>query len=90
TLFETADSIEYTTELLNAIDKVLDKYGEIKNEASPTLGNIRRELSALKGKLNESFNRALAEYNTADYLDDIRETVVENRRVLAVKAMYRR
>lgn len=90
TLFETADSIEYTTELLNAIDKVLDKYGEIKNEASPTLGNIRRKLSALKGKLNESFNRALAEYNTADYLDDIRETVVENRRVLAVKAMYRR
>ena len=90
TLFETADSIEYTTELLNTIDKVLDKYGEIKNEASPTLGNIRRELSALKGKLNESFNRALAEYNTADYLDDIRETVVENRRVLAVKAMYRR
>lgn len=90
TLFETSDSIEYTTELLNAIDKVLDKYGEIKNEASPTLGNIRRELSALKGKLNESFNRALAEYNTADYLDDIRETVVENRRVLAVKAMYRR
>ena len=90
TLFETADSIEYTTELLNAIDKVLDKYGEIKNEASPTLGNIRRELSALKGKLNESFNRALAEYNTADYLDDIRETVIENRRVLAVKAMYRR
>ena len=90
TLFETADSIEYTTELPNAIDKVLDKYGEIKNEASPALGNIRRELSALKGKLNESFNRALAEYNTADYLDDIRETVVENRRVLAVKAMYRR
>ena len=40
----------------------------------------------LKGKINESFGRALAEYNTADYLDDIRETVVDNRRVLAVKS----
>ena len=90
TLFETADSIEYTSELTNAIDKVLDKYGEIKTEASAALANIRREISALKGKINESFNRALAEYNTADLLDDIRETVVDNRRVLAVKAMYRR
>lgn len=90
TLFETADSIAYTNEVVNAIDKVLDKYGEIKSEASATLANIRREISALKGKINESFNRALAEYNTADLLDDIRETVVENRRVLAVKAMYRR
>ena len=44
----------------------------------------------LKGKINDSFNRALAEYNAADYLDDIRETIVDNKRVLAVKAMYRR
>jgi len=90
TLFATADSVEYTTEITTAIEKVLDKYGEIKSEASPALANIRRELSMLKGKINESFGRALAEYNTADYLDDIRETVVDNRRVLAVKAMYRR
>jgi len=90
TLFATADSVEYTTEITTAIEKVLDKYGEIKSEASPALANIRRELSMLKGKINESFGRALAEYNTADYLDDIRETIVDNRRVLAVKAMYRR
>jgi DNA mismatch repair protein MutS2 len=32
----------------------------------------------------------LSHYNSADYLDEIRETVMENRRGLAVKAMYRR
>ncbi|GJQ07597.1 endonuclease MutS2 [Capnocytophaga cynodegmi] len=89
-LHQTSESIEYTTEIVEAVEKIIDKFGEIKNEASPVLANIRKEISQLKGKINESFNRALAEYNASDYLDDIRETVVENRRVLAVKAMYRR
>ncbi len=89
-LHETSESIDYTTSVVEAIEKIIDKFGEIKNEASPTLANIRKEIGQIKGKINESFNRALAEYNASDYLDDIRETVVENRRVLAVKAMYRR
>ena len=32
----------------------------------------------------------MSHYQNLDYLDDIRESVVENKRVLAVKAMYRR
>ncbi|CEN48254.1 endonuclease MutS2 [Capnocytophaga canimorsus] len=90
TLYQNTESIHFTNEITEAIEKIIDKFGEIKNEASPTLANIRKEISQLKGKINESFNRALAIYNASDYLDDIRETVVENRRVLAVKAMYRR
>ena len=43
-----------------------------------------------KVKINQSFASALNRYKTSDYLDDIRESVVENRRVLAVKAMYRK
>ncbi|WP_455737976.1 endonuclease MutS2 [Capnocytophaga canimorsus] len=90
TLYQNTESIHFTNEITEAIEKIIDKFGEIKNEASPTLANIRKEISKVKGKINESFNRALAIYNASDYLDDIRETVVENRRVLAVKAMYRR
>ncbi|MDO4229422.1 MAG: DNA mismatch repair protein MutS [Capnocytophaga sp.] len=89
-LYTTSESIDYTTAVVEAVEKVIDKFGEIKNDASLSLANIRKEISQLKGKINESFNRALVEYNASDYLDDIRETVVENRRVLAVKAMYRR
>ena len=89
-LYATSDSIEYTNAIVESIEKIVDKFGEVRNEASAELANIRKEISQLKGKINESFNRALAEYNASDYLDDIRETVVENRRVLAVKAMYRR
>ena len=85
-----SQDIPYTEEIVRAIDSVLDKFGEIKSEASEKLSQVRTEIGTLKGKINQSFSRALSEYNALDYLDDIRETVVENRRVLAVKATYKR
>ncbi|AWH85867.1 DNA mismatch repair protein MutS [Flavobacterium album] len=85
-----AEEVEYTKEILKNIDKIVDKYGEIKDDASPELASIRREMAFVKGKINQSFAAALTQYNGMGYLDDIRESVVENRRVLAVLAMYRR
>lgn len=85
-----AQNVEYTKEILKNIDKVVDKYGEIKDDASPELQNIRREMNLVKTKINQSFASALSQYNGMGYLDDIKESVVENRRVLAVLAMYRR
>ena len=73
-----------------AIDNVFDKYGEIKNNASPDLVHIRKNIQVVRGKINQSFGLALTQYNSAGYLDDIKETIVENRRVLAVLAMYRK
>ncbi|HMQ45366.1 MAG TPA: DNA mismatch repair protein MutS, partial [Mariniflexile sp.] len=58
--------------------------------ASPLLFDLRQSLNRVKGKINQSFASALTTYHALDYLDDIRESVVDNRRVLAVKAMYRR
>ncbi len=69
---------------------VIDRFGEIKDKASDKLFGIRQEISEAKDKINQSFASALNTYKTSDYLDDIRESVVENRRVLAVKAMYRK
>jgi len=90
TLNKRAQQVEYTKEILKNIDKVVDKYGELKDDASPQLLEIRREMNLVKGKINQSFAMALSQYNGMGYLDDIRESVVENRRVLAVLAAYRR
>ena len=83
-------SIEITKYLIQKIDEVIDKYGEVKDNASPDLLDIRRNMNTVRGKVNQSFGTALSQYNSLGYLDDIRETIVENRRVLAVLAMYRR
>ena len=85
-----ASEIQITKEISSLIDVVVDKYGEIKDNASPDLLNIRREMNSVRGKVNQSFGVALTQYNSLGYLDDIRESFVQNRRVLAVLAMYRR
>ena len=85
-----ATRVEYTKNIITLIDEVVDKYGEIKDNASPDLLNIRRNMNVVRGKVNQSFGVALSQYNGLGYLDDIKESFVQNRRVLAVLAMYRR
>ena len=82
--------VEVTTVLIEKIDSVVDRFGDVKDNASTLLQEIRQTINKLKGKINSSFSSALNQYHNLDYLDDIRESVVENKRVLAVKAMYRR
>lgn len=89
-LHSRLENIEKNDYLPQAVDAVLDRFGEIKDDASPDLKNLRREMNSVKGQLNGSFGAALTHYLQLDYLDEIRETVIENRRVLAVKSMYRR
>ncbi|RDI53456.1 endonuclease MutS2 [Flavobacterium glaciei] len=85
-----ANQVELTKEIITMVDEVVDKYGEIKDNASPDLLNIRRSMNAVRGKVNQSFGTAMTHYNSLGYLDDIKESFVQNRRVLAVLAMYRR
>ncbi|WP_333696189.1 endonuclease MutS2 [Flavobacterium sp.] len=89
-LSQRASQVEYTKFITQKIDEVVDKYGVIKDNASPDLINIRREMSVVRGKVNQSFGMALSQYNSLGYLDEIKESIVENRRVLAVLAMYRK
>jgi DNA mismatch repair protein MutS2 len=89
-LYEQGTNIEITKELIISINNVIDRFGEVRNDASPELFQIRKKIQSVRSKIGQSFQRALSQYSTADYLDDIKESVVENRRVLAVKAMYRR
>ncbi len=89
-LNQRALRVEFTKDIINQIDDVLDKYGEIKDNASPDLLNIRRDMNSVRGKVNQSFGMAMSQYNSLGYLDDIKESFVNNRRVLAVLAMYRR
>ncbi len=89
-LHEYSSKIEITKAIIESVDDIVDKYGDIRDNASPALYDLRKAIQVLKGKVNRSFNSALSTYSGLEYLDDIRETVVENKRVLAVKSMYRR
>ena len=81
-LFEASEEIAVNTDIPVQIDIVIDRFGEVKDRASDSLFSIRRQMNLVKGKISQSFAAALHTYQGSDYLDDIRESVVENRRVL--------
>lgn len=89
-LQQFSSKIEVTTDIIDKIDSVVNRFNEVKDDASPILYELRQQINKLKGKINSSFTSALNHYHNLEYLDDIRESVVDNKRVLAVKAMYRR
>lgn len=89
-LHNLASGVTFTSLIPDEINKVIDRYGLIKDDASEKLQEIRKRLNVVRGKINSSFSKALSQYAQQDYLDEIRESVVENKRVLAVKAMYRK
>lgn len=89
-LFEFSSPIPITNELIQQIDGIIDRFGDVKDNASDELFKLRQEINSVRGKINQSFMSALNAYSAQEYLDDIKESVVENKRVLAVKAMYRR
>ncbi len=90
TLFQRCEGLTVEKEIKSSVDAVIDRFGEVRDNASESLYSIRKKIQQLRGKISSSFNKALSQYQTADYLDDIRESIIDNRRVLAVKAMYRR
>src|SRR6056300_87719 len=90
TLFQRCEGLTVEKEIKSSVDAVIDRFGEVRDNASESLYSIRKKIQQLRGKISSSFNKALSQYQNADYLDDIRESILDNRRVLAVKAMHRR
>ena len=85
-----SNQLTYNSLLSEEIIKNIDKYGQVRDDASLELSSIRQRLKHVKGKINSSFSKSLSHYLQQEFLDDIKETIVDNRRVLAVKAMYRK
>ena len=90
TFYELSQEIEFTTFIDDEIKQIIDISGEVKNNASPVLKQIRKDINNIRGKIGASFSSALSKAISVGYLDDIKETVVDNQRVLAVSAMYRK
>ncbi|WP_117879289.1 endonuclease MutS2 [Aureibaculum luteum] len=89
-LFKNSQKIDYTKEIHESIHKIINRFGEVSDNASAELKAIRKEINSVRGEIGNSFTKALNHYASNDYLDDIRESVIDNQRVLAVQAMHRK
>ncbi|WP_285270231.1 endonuclease MutS2 [Kaistella rhinocerotis] len=82
--------LDFRKEIVVKIDAVFNRFGEVKSEASTELRILRTEISHARKTILENFNRALTALSSTDFLEDIRESIIEDIRVLAVKSGYKK
>ena len=72
------------------IDEVLDDYGQVKDNASSELKEIRFNLYRKRQELRRLFDKIVTKLNKQGYLAEIEESFMNGRRVLAVFAEQKR
>lgn len=77
--------------LMKEIDRVIDKEQEIVREtASPELGQIRRNILETEREQLSAFGKVVRRYRAQGYLAEQDEGVRNGRKVLAVRAEFKR
>ena len=89
-IFLIGEEIELNKDIKKTISNIIDRFGEIRNNASEKLKLLRNKIQSIQKEIGQSFEETLKKLNKLDYLDGIRESVIDNKRVLAVKSMHRK
>lgn len=89
-LKELTQEVYYTKEITNEIDQVFDRNGQIKDDASSNLMEIRSRIRVLRNQINKNFDKELRRYNKDKVLGETLETFVNERRVLTVLSTFKR
>jgi len=77
--------------LCDLIDRTIDRYGNIRDNASPALYEIRRSMQSLAGSVNSVMRRVIARAVSEGYLDkEAAPTIRDGRLVLPVAPMNKR
>lgn len=78
-------------EITRQIDRVIDHLGNVRDNASAYLAEIRSELSKVSSSVNSIMRRVISQAVTAGYLEkDVTPTVRDGRLVLPVAPMHKR
>lgn len=89
-LYQVSEKITLTKAIILGINAVFNRYGEVKSTASEELEAIRKEIGLARKAIQENFNRALKSLGSTEILDNIRESVIDDQRVLAVKSAFKK
>ena len=77
--------------IILVIDSILDRYGKMRDNASPELARIRKEISASQGSVSRALHAILRQAQAEGILDkDAAPTMREGRLVLPVPPAYKR
>ena len=84
-LAKLTDGISGMSMLIKSIDRIIDETGAVRDNASPTLARIRRELQGERGRMNSVMLRVLQRAKSEGIVDsDATPTLREGRMVIPV------
>ena len=83
-------TIEFEERIITTIDKILTPEGTVRDRATDVLAVIRMEKKSAQRKLEAEFTKSLNRYRDLGYLADTQESIRHGRRVLSVKAEFKR
>ena len=77
--------------LITSIDRIIDRYGKMKDSASPELARIRKDIAQSQGSVSRALHAILRQAQAEGLLDkDAAPTMREGRLVLPVPPAYKR
>lgn len=84
-LHELADGVATFPVILQRIDQILDKFGKVRDTASPELSNIRRELARTEGSISRTLYSILRSAQSEGLIDkDVTPAMRDGRLVIPI------
>ncbi len=83
-------NISYEKEVVEVIAAVIDELGNVRDNASRELVQIRSDLSRQRTNVRKAFERILKKLGRQGYLADISESFLNGRRTVAIQAEHKR
>ena len=90
-LRQLAGSVEVHKIIVDRIDSILDRNGKIKDNATPELANIRRQISVKRSEVSKIMQRLLKEAKSEGWAEtDTELSIRDGRLVIPVNASAKR
>lgn len=90
-LYELSKEVEAFPQLVKRIDTILDKFGHIKDNASPELAHIRSSITSTLSSISRNLNAILRAAQNEGFVDkEVSPTMRDGRLVIPVAPSYKR
>lgn len=90
-LCEIVSPLEPFPALVKSIDHIIDRFGQVRDNASAELASIRGRLQSMSNAINAAMRRVLARAQADGLIEkDVTPSVRDGRLVLPVAPMYKR
>ncbi len=90
-MYALAEGVEGFPDIASHIDSIIDRFGEVKDSASPELYSIRRSIREREGRAAKKLQQVLHAAQSAGYVDaDAAISIRDGRAVIPVGAANKR